>query len=269
MIARAFVVAVVLVGVVGQSAAGATVDPIGDWKIESSEARCVAVRKYGDVADPITLAVKAPPYKSDVLQLAIIRSGYRKSAEQSGAKILINSQEYDTYALGYPLASHKQTATLFTLSPTISAALRKASSFSFSLKGGARESFAFGPSESMWTDLAACVERLSRTWNMGGGEGSRFAQRVSGSLRGIFTSADYPREAVLAQFAGSSRVLLLIDEAGNVKDCTVLETSGMAVLDSKTCGVITQRAKFTPAVGADGKPMKDSYVQRIDWTVKR
>ncbi|HET6942294.1 MAG TPA: energy transducer TonB [Sphingomicrobium sp.] len=268
MIARAFGVAVVLVGVVGQSAAAAAVDPIGDWKIESSEARCVAVRKYGDVADPITLALKAPPYKSDVLQLAIIRSGYRKSAEQSGAKIVIDSQEYDTYALGYPLASHKQTATLFTLSPTISAALRKASSFSFSLKGGARENFAFGPSESMWTDLAACVERLSRTWNMEGVEAS-FAQRVSGSLRGIFTSADYPREAVLAQFAGSSRVLLLIDEAGNVKDCTVLETSGMAVLDSRTCGVITQRAKFTPAVGADGKPMKDSYVQRIDWTVRK
>ena len=269
MVARAFGIAAVLSGVVGQSAASASVAPIGDWKVEPSGVRCVAVRQYGDPEAPITLALKAPGFESDVLQVAIIRPGYRKSAEQSGVKLSINGQEFDTFVLGYPLAGQKRKVSLFNLSPPMSAALRKGDNFSFSVKGGAREHFAVGPSQSLWKTLSDCVERLKRTWNIGDDSPTNMMQRVKGSLHGIFTQADYPREALAKEFTGASSVLLLIDEAGHVKDCTILETSGMAVLDAKACGVIMQRAKFTPAIGLDGKPAKDSYIQRINWMLTR
>ena len=269
MITRAFGIASVWVGIVGQSTASASMAPIGDWKVEPSDARCVAVRQYGDPETPITLAIKAPGSESDVLQLAIIRPGYRKSAEQSGVKLSIDGQEFDTFVLGYPLAGQKRTASLFNLSPPMSAALRKGGNFSFSVKGGTREYFAVGSSQSLWKNLSECVERLKRTWNIGVDSRTNMMQGVKGSLQGIFTQADYPREALARGFTGASSILLLIDEAGHVKDCTILETSGMAVLDAKACGVITQRAKFTPAVGLDGKPAKDSYKQRINWMLKR
>lgn len=58
---------------------------------------------------------------------------------------------------------------------------------------------------------------------------------------------------------------ILIDEKGKVADCTVTQTSGLAALDSQTCFIITSRAKFVPAVGADGNPAKHSMSPRIQW----
>ena len=245
-------------------------EPLSDWKIEPSDARCVAARQYGTPDKPITLALKAPASEVDVLQLAIIRPGYRKSADQSGAKLTIDGQEFNTYVLGYPLAGpKKQTASLFTLQPAVSAALRKATNFAVSVKGGVREGFTFGPSAGLWTGLNECLAKLRKTWNIGDENAAKLAQRARGSLQGIFSQADYPRDALAAEFTGISKIMLLIDEAGAVRDCTILETSGMAVLDFRACGVIIQRAKFTQAVGLDGKPAKDFYRQRINWALKK
>jgi len=43
------------------SAPALAIRPISEWKIEPSDVRCVAVRKYGTADKPLTLALKAPP----------------------------------------------------------------------------------------------------------------------------------------------------------------------------------------------------------------
>jgi outer membrane biosynthesis protein TonB len=59
----------------------------------------------------------------------------------------------------------------------------------------------------------------------------------------------------------------LIDEQGRIADCTVDQTSGVAVLDTMSCYVISRRARFTPALGADGKPVRSAHETRVRWRI--
>ena len=57
----------------------------------------------------------------------------------------------------------------------------------------------------------------------------------------------------------------MIQENGRVADCTIVETSGVPVLDTQVCAMLTVRAKFEPARGRDGKPAKDSFTGGVIW----
>lgn len=242
--------------------------PLSDWKIEPSDARCVAVRQYGSADRPTMLALKAPPENEGGLQVAVIRDGFVRGPKQAGAKVTIDRQEFETHALGYPVAGQKKRmATLFNLSPEASSALRKASDFSVNVKGSVSDSFVLSPSGKLWTEIDACVVRLKSTWNIGDGSAAKIAQdpRALEPLQGLFSPEDYPSDAYSARWSGTTHFLLLIDEKGLVKDCTLIATSGMAVIDSRSCGIVTRKGKFAPAIGIDGKPVKSAWSQRVTW----
>ena len=108
---------------------------------------------------------------------------------------------------------------------------------------------------------------LRRVWNVGSvdGEQSPLPQRARANLARLFSSDDYPAISVRGEASGAVKFALLINEAGKVADCTVIETSGVAALDAQTCVIVRARAKFEPAVGADGKPAKDANISRVRW----
>ena len=95
-----------------------------------------------------------------------------------------------------------------------------------------------------------------------------FKEGAKGDLMGLFASDDYPTQAILEGGTGSVEIVILIDEQGKAADCTVVETSGVPVLDAQACAVIRQRARFTPAVGLDGKAAKSAFRQRITWKIQ-
>ena len=242
--------------------------PIGEWKLEPSDARCVAVRQYGTPDKPIMLALKASPLDEGGLQIAVIRDGFLRGPSQAVARVVIDRQEFDTHALGYPLAGlTKKLATLFNLSPEASSAMRKASDFSVNVKGSVKDGFALAPGTKIWAEMDACVERLQSTWNIGKHSAATIVQapRALESLQNLFSPEDYPSDAYAARWSGTTHFLLLIDERGAVRDCTLIATSGMAVIDSRSCGIVTRKGKFAPAISTDGKPVKGSWSQRITW----
>ena len=118
--------------------------------------------------------------------------------------------------------------------------------------------------------MNSCVADLRRVWNVKGSEDSEDAVRedAKGNLRRLFSWEDYPSEALAMGEGGSVRIALLVDEVGKVADCSVMETSGVAVLDAQSCAVVKERARFKPAIGKDGKPAKDAFIQRIRWRLQ-
>lgn len=243
---------------------------LGSWALERSPARCVISRTYGPPAAPVTLGFKAPPV-GDAVQIVIVRPDARTIVTQTDAKIAIDSEIVRTNALSYPLGRDR-AAHLVNLSGDHSAVLRRASELGVEIKGpvrknkGLRRSFSLGPIGNVWAQLDSCLGRLRQTWNIGE-DAPRLAQaaRPIMPLVALFSSADYPRLAVRQLLSGTSGIMLLIDETGAVKDCTLTEASGVAVLDSRTCGLILMRAKFQPAIGLDGKPAKSAFTQTITW----
>jgi outer membrane biosynthesis protein TonB len=113
-----------------------------------------------------------------------------------------------------------------------------------------------------------CVADLRQVWNVWDPNGpSKLKQAPKGNVNGLIRSEDYPGIALLQNQQGSLQFVLLIDEGGRVADCTIVETSGVASLDAQSCAILQDKARFTPAIGLDGKPAKSSYFQRVTWRI--
>jgi protein TonB len=90
-----------------------------------------------------------------------------------------------------------------------------------------------------------------------GGGGSGVA-KVRPRLRsGNITRRDYPKAANGHQGVVEAR--LNVSEAGTVTTCSIMRSSGNAVLDATTCQLIRQRFRFEPARDAQGNAI--AYVQ--------
>lgn len=90
-----------------------------------------------------------------------------------------------------------------------------------------------------------------------------------GSLEGVFTSDDYPVEALKKNEQGGVDIVIRIDTGGAVADCIVKKSSGSEILDRRTCDVIRERAKFKPARDRKGRPIASDYHQTINWRIAK
>lgn len=81
------------------------------------------------------------------------------------------------------------------------------------------------------------------------------------------SSYDYPLMAMLLDEKGRSTFRANVDAAGRVSACTIIKSSGFSRLDELTCKLVTRRARFNPAMDADGKPVAGTYTQAVIWLV--
>lgn len=86
-----------------------------------------------------------------------------------------------------------------------------------------------------------------------------------GSIADWVSHEDYPVSALRVGAEGTVIVRLDVGTDGAVERCTIVAGSGHADLDSTTCRVLRKRARFGPAIGADGKPAASFVVQRLVW----
>jgi TonB family protein len=102
------------------------------------------------------------------------------------------------------------------------------------------------------------------------GPGDRMpaAQPARGDLASLFSGDDYPLEALSNEEQGTVAVHLQVEPSGRVGRCTVAVSSGSSALDRKTCEILQERARFSPALDGEGHPVVDHYTQRITWRLE-
>ncbi len=81
------------------------------------------------------------------------------------------------------------------------------------------------------------------------------------------TTADYPTAALRANEQGTSAFSVIVDKTGRVKECRITSSSGSSLLDETACRLVTQRARFTPAVDAQDNPIDGTYSNRVRWVL--
>lgn len=243
--------------------------PTGQWVVNFDAAQCFAARNFGSVEKPLYLVLKAPPL-GDVMQIAVMRKGSRVRAEQQRGSIQFDNRE----SIRISMLDYWQTdARLRTFLANVPlgkfAPARQSSSVRITTPG-LDERLVLSSMASLLKAMDDCVTDLRRVWNVKAGESSppMVKESAKGDLLGLFDSDDYPTQAILEGSTGKVAIVILIDELGKVADCTIIETSGVPVLDAQACAVIRERARFTPAVGLDGKPAKSAYRQRITWKMR-
>ncbi|NBU23820.1 MAG: hypothetical protein EBS38_07970 [Actinobacteria bacterium] len=96
------------------------------------------------------------------------------------------------------------------------------------------------------------------------------AWRLMGPIRarqiaGTITSNDYPVEALNQRETGTSTAYFNITVDGRVRDCVA--SGATPLLDSTACNLITARFRFRPARDSAGKPITETKIQRITWSL--
>jgi protein TonB len=93
------------------------------------------------------------------------------------------------------------------------------------------------------------------------------AAKARGSLPGLFSTDDYPQDAIRNEQQGTTAVALTIGTDGRVSGCSVTSSSGSPSLDNATCRIIRARARYTPAKDQNGQPITDRDSARIRWVL--
>lgn len=83
------------------------------------------------------------------------------------------------------------------------------------------------------------------------------------------TTQDYPPQALRDGAEGVTDFKLEIGPDGRVSACWITASSGSPTLDQTTCHQVTMRARFAPAVTAEGQPVVGHYANRVRWTIPR
>ncbi len=91
--------------------------------------------------------------------------------------------------------------------------------------------------------------------------------RAKANLPELFSTDDYPEQAIRNEEQGTVAFRLTIDRKGRVSDCTVTQSSGSATLDRASCSIVERRARFVPARDTQGRTVEDSMTSRIRWVL--
>ena len=240
--------------------------PTGKWVVHFDDAQCLAQRDYGPPERPLFLVLKQAA-SGDIMQVAVAAKQRLQQAREEDGSITLDGDSPQKFSFLLFAPSGQDFRFYSTNVPL--AQLRPAAKTLWIRAGGLDQAFALLQFPALLEVMGNCVTDLRKHWNLDPAAAkANLSEHAHGSLKGIISPDDYPSDALLTAETGPVKVELLVNEQGTVADCSVIETSGVAVLDAQACAAIKERAKFKPAVGKDGKPAKDGYIQEIHWQLR-
>jgi len=83
----------------------------------------------------------------------------------------------------------------------------------------------------------------------------------------LVSADDYPPAARAQGLTGTARVKLDVAPTGRVAGCTILASSGTALLDGATCRLLAARARFHPAQDEAGNPAPGAVEVELPWSL--
>lgn len=93
--------------------------------------------------------------------------------------------------------------------------------------------------------------------------------RSPANLPSLFSDEDYPSSALRNREEGLVGYKLEIGANGRVTNCTITRSSSSAALDAATCRLLRSRARFTPAVDAQGRPTTSEIAESKTWSLPK
>lgn len=241
--------------------------PLTKWNVDYGDTVCTAARAYGSQTAPLNIAFRPSP-NGNVVRLIIARPGKTASARHFPITTSITSAQAKTTGLRF--ASSKGETEIIWINFDRSAVQGLSTAAEIAIRGkDIDERFALPGMAAVLKALDRCNEDLRVVWNVNEAAAGRLTKNASSlkPLAKYFSDSDYPAQAVREEVSGATRVMMMVDEIGKLRDCMVEQTSGIATLDAMTCGVLLERAKFSPALDAAGKPVRSVSTQTIRWVM--
>lgn len=119
-----------------------------------------------------------------------------------------------------------------------------------------------------WLVLFALLSLAATESRVYASEGTAQVAKPAAPIHSYVSADDYPEEAARKGEEGTVEFLLTIGVDGQPTDCVVTNSSGSSSLDSASCLIMIERARFRPAKNAAGKPVIGQYQNRIVWRLE-
>jgi len=244
-------------------ALAAPLQPTGKWGVDYGATRCAAARSFGSAASPVTLGI-VPSVSGGTYALLVSEAEVGpRFAQESAGTIDFGTGPIASGALYFGGNGVKMRVHQFRIPAAQMEYARAAQSVTLKSDGASFE-FALSDMGSLLDTLRACTADLQKTWNVGAATGKEV--KPIGDVRAIFTTNDLPREAMERQQPDRAQYQVLVDEKGAVAGCDVLVPSGSVLVDTEGCQLVTERAKFKPAMDALGKAVRSVWTSpRVTW----
>lgn len=132
---------------------------------------------------------------------------------------------------------------------------------------------ATGPMDQPMAALEKCVDDLVSSWGVDPAQ-VRSARQDPRPLPETFKrvaltiQTSYPEAAIRARESATLSVRLVIDATGHVESCHILHITTATNFDNSACTEFQKHGRFTPAVGADGRPFKSIYTAAIVYRIQ-
>jgi TonB family protein len=81
------------------------------------------------------------------------------------------------------------------------------------------------------------------------------------------TGSDYRSSMISAGVEGRVGFRLVVNITGRSDSCEIAESSGNPELDQLTCTLVTRRARFRPAIDAEGNEVPGVFEGSVNWTI--
>lgn len=122
-----------------------------------------------------------------------------------------------------------------------------------------------GPMDKPFAALSTCISDLVTSWGLDAEKHKsmvRWVMPVSSPGNWI-KSSEYPTKMLAANQPAIVEFRLEVDEAGNATQCHIQQTTRPKEFDNAVCKGIMKRAKFVPALDAEGKPLRSYYQNTV------
>jgi TonB family protein len=238
--------------------------PTGPWNVDFADKMCLLMRPYGK--DGSTHLMLKPAMLGDSLEIIVTKTTSASSDPQSGKAALSiwgTPSAAETYFTAYSTASARLIRIWIKEDAIPLSTVR--GTLQIDAKHEGRHLFAIPGIENALPILSKCLDQLRAAYKISDTDLAAIVTKPDASPASIFSSDDYPREALIKGQAGTVGVLIWIEATGRVSTCEVIESSAAPILEKTTCDILTRRARFAPAKDAAGAAIRSPSFSRIRW----
>jgi hypothetical protein len=265
-----------------EAAKSTVLPPITPWNVDWSTTTCSLHRAFGSKDNPSILTIERfGPTTS--FQLSIISDEFKSFQQGDAVQLRFGenpSRRITGVSPGKSGASGK--AILFFASqslaprietddedwdPPVTPATEAAvKSISVSYYGHER-TFVTGPLDKPFEALSKCTDDLVSTWGLDPKQQATLTAHPMPKARPNtwIMSSDYPRAMLSNGKQALVSFRLAIDASGTPTACEVQRSYNDKKFDEVTCALLLRRARFSPALDANGKPIASYYLNTVRW----
>lgn len=235
------------------------------WTVDFADDHCRASRAVEVGGKPATLSIR-PPLDGGSTRITVSSVIVnRHNIEPVGAIDFGDGlPPFKTPML--PALFDQGMGSLFELPANEAKRLRHARAMTIRTGGVTRGRFDLPDGAALFRTLDRCVADLRKRVGLDGGA-VPWSQpaRAPADLGRQFSSTRY--WTVETREARSNRVTvrLLVDRAGDVRECSVLHGTGSPGLDVQTCQVFERKVRYSPALNAAGKSVASVVTETVKW----